>query len=63
MGLVYNHKNKHDMVILSEEKLENPEGELYDFFIEPIDSGSTSEERIDLGLADASDTGVSKDAE
>lgn len=31
MGLVYNHKNKLDLVVLSEEKLEKNEGELCDF--------------------------------
>ena len=35
MGLVYNNKNKLDLVVLSEEKLENNEGELCDFVIMP----------------------------
>lgn len=35
MGLVYNHKNKHDLVVLSEQELENNEAELCDFVIVP----------------------------
>ena len=33
MGLVYNNKNKLDIEILSEEKLEKNEGKLCDFVI------------------------------
>lgn len=33
MGLVYNHKNKLDLVVLSEEELEKNEGELNSFVI------------------------------
>lgn len=35
MGLVYNNKNKLDIEILSEEKLEKNEGKLCDFVIIP----------------------------
>ncbi len=42
MGLVYNHKNKLDLVVLSEEKLEKNEGELMDFVIMP--DGENGEE-------------------
>ena len=35
MGLVYNNKNKLDIEILSEEKLEKNEGTLCDFVIIP----------------------------
>lgn len=35
MGLVYNNKNKLDIEILSEEKLEKNEGKLCDFVIMP----------------------------
>ena len=33
MGLVYNHKNKLDLIVLSEEKLEKNEGELCSFVV------------------------------
>ena len=35
MGLVYNHKNKLDLIVLSEEKLEKNEGELCSFVVLP----------------------------
>lgn len=45
MGLLYNHKNKNDMVVLSEEKLENNEGELYTFeLLSDADNRETEEE-------------------
>lgn len=45
MGLLYNHKNKNDMVVLSEESLENNEGELYTFELLPdADNRETEEE-------------------
>lgn len=33
MGLLYNHKSKRDVVVLSEEQLENPEAEPFGFVI------------------------------
>lgn len=44
MGLLYNHKNKNDMVVLSEESLENNEGELYTFELLPDDEQETEKE-------------------
>ena len=45
MGLLYNHKNKNDMVVLSEESLENNEGELYTYELLPdADNRETEEE-------------------
>lgn len=37
MGLVYNHKNKLDLVVLSEEELEKNEGEAFSFELLPDD--------------------------
>lgn len=47
MGLVYNHKNKLDLVVLSEEKLEKNEGEFYDFVIEQIKGAQEDSEEED----------------
>ena len=45
MGLLYNHKNKNDMVVLSEESLENNEGEHYTIELLPgADNRETEEE-------------------
>lgn len=44
MGLLYNHKNKNDMVVLSEESLENNEGEIYTFELLPDDEQETEKE-------------------
>lgn len=44
MGLVYNHKNKLDLVVLSEEKLEKNEGEMCSFVILPDDDASREAE-------------------
>ncbi len=40
MGLLYNTKKKTDLVVLSEEKLENNEGELTDFVLIPTEEPS-----------------------
>ncbi len=40
MGLLYNTKKKTDLVVLSEEKLENNEGELTDFVLIPTEESS-----------------------
>lgn len=43
MGLVYNNKNKLDIEILSEEKLEKNEGKLCDFVIIPDNRPESNE--------------------
>ena len=54
MGLVYNNKNKLDIEILSEEKLEKNEGKLCDFVIIPeshdesTDNSDKEKKRITL---------------
>lgn len=49
MGLVYNHKNKLDLVVLSEEELEKNEGEAFCFELLPDDKelcGARSSEEV-----------------
>ena len=45
MGLVYNNKNKLDIEILSEEKLEKNEGKLCDFVIIPESHDESTQQR------------------
>lgn len=49
MGLVYNHKNKLDLIVLSEEKLEKNEGELCSFVVLPDEEEQPQEEGNRLG--------------
>lgn len=50
MGLLYNNKKKSDLVVLSEEKLENPEGQAFGFELIPGSDASeknTSTDRVE----------------
>lgn len=47
MGLLYNNKKKTDLVVLSEEKLENNEGEAFDFELIPDEATTAESENND----------------
>lgn len=51
MGLLYNNKKKSDLVVLSEEKLENPEGKAFGFELLP-DSNALMEDSSDNAKGD-----------